>query len=468
MLVNSGRNINRDMAFSAFPTVGMRAVGGGGIPFRIVLGVERREMATSAGPLLRVARRGRGSRRPMTTLKHEYSKHWSRKEVGGTAILALAASGTVLAASSSGSSSSDSGLGYSFSFFGQGGAGGGGPSPGKFFSSLFIAAPLVDEVLPGTKEDSSEQPIPGSLDVSTRALKGRRRNMEDQFFVGEGGRVAAVFDGHGGGDVSLYLREQFFGRLQKHLRRKQWEDQDVPSSTYTPTLSSHVSALRSALDDIESEVVADEKFEYQGSTAVVVTIHETGKEPVQQQQQEQQQQRRTLVTANLGDSRATLSRNRKALDLTRDHKPHDERERARITAMGETVEWDNYAKVHRVKDLSVSRAIGDRDAKPYVSGEAEIMHYPVAEDSDEFVIIATDGLWDVFTSQEAVTFVHKCMNMAPPAGFSTDDIGRLKYTRRKNMSRYLANEAFKRRSGDNICVVVVWLQPLDFKPSCTP
>lgn len=287
--------------------------------------------------------------------------------------------------------------------------------------------------------------------------------MEDQYYIGDGGRLAAVFDGHGGGDVSQYLREELHNRLQKHSKRKQWEEQpdkednkSTSPKAYVPTLSSHVSALRSALEDIESEVIQGDRFEYQGSTAVVVTIHESV------------DGHRTLVTANLGDSRATLSRNGKALDLTRDHKPHDERERARITAMGETVEWDNYAKVHRVKDLSVSRAIGDRDAKPYVSGDAEIKHYPIATDTDEFVIIASDGLWDVMTSQEAVTFVRKCMRSRPPRGVSSDDIDRLKYTRRKNMSRYLANEALKRRSGDNICVLVVWLQPLDFKPSCTP
>ena len=283
--------------------------------------------------------------------------------------------------------------------------------------------------------------------------------MEDQYFIGDGGRVTAVFDGHGGADVARYLRGQFFARLQKHLRRKQWEEQDDDSSSTTPTppyippLSSHVTALRSALQDLESEVLARRHWDYQGSTAAIVTLHQTP------------DGHRTLVSANLGDSRAVLSRNGTAVNLTRDHKPDDPLERNRILSLGEMVEWDNYAKVHRVRNLSLSRAIGDKDAKPYVSPDAEIQHFPVMESSDEFVVVASDGLWDVMTSQEAVEFVQQYME--PPHGLATDDIQRLQFTRRKNVSRHLAREALKRGSGDNICVVTVWLQPLDYRPSYT-
>jgi serine/threonine protein phosphatase PrpC len=212
-----------------------------------------------------------------------------------------------------------------------------------------------------------------------------------------------------------------------------------------------VSALRQAFTAIDTEVLKLDEMQYQGSTAVAVTVHEG------------ENGSRTLVSANVGDSRAILCRKGAAVDLTRDHKPTDERERARIHAMGEHIEWDNYSKVHRIKNLSLSRAVGDRFAKPVVSGEAEIKIFPVRDD-DDFIVLASDGLWDVMTSDQVVQFVNKKLDAIAPTGKMGDGVEdiakRLKDVRRKNMSRYVATEALKRGSADNICVLIVWLKPM--------
>jgi serine/threonine protein phosphatase PrpC len=268
--------------------------------------------------------------------------------------------------------------------------------------------------------------------------------MEDEFFIANGGRFAAVFDGHGGGGVSATLRERLFGLVCHHLKRKKWEEQDDISKKRA-SISCHVAALRSAFEDIDDQVLEDDSLQYQGSTAVAVVVHE-GEDGV-----------RTLLSANVGDSRAILSRRGRAVDLTRDHKPNDEREKARIMSMGETIEWDQYCKVHRVRNLSLSRAIGDRFAKPVVSGQVEIKHYSVLE-GDEFVLLASDGLWDVMSSQDAVSYVNERLDQPPPGGLmGPEDAERLKFTRRKNMSRYVATEAIKRGTADNVCVLIVWL-----------
>ena len=132
--------------------------------------------------------------------------------------------------------------------------------------------------------------------------------------------------------------------------------------------------------------------------------------------------------------------------------------------MGEKIEWDHYCKVHRVRNLSLSRAMGDRFAKPAVSGEVEIKQFPVKDDEDEFLLLASDGLWDVMTSQEAVSYVHKRLQAPPKDGADITceaDLASLTYLRRKNMSRFVANEALRRGSGDNISVVIVWLAEVD-------
>lgn len=310
--------------------------------------------------------------------------------------------------------------------------------------------------------------------------------MEDEFIVVGGGRFAAVFDGHGGAGVSQYLRDNLHLILSEQLEqqkknqgkkfrgdlkafmfgkglKKNKEDSkisDDQSDNSTPKkhdlsgmgqlpVSAVAIALRDSFDQVDKEILANDEYEYQGSTAVAVAVHEANDGS------------RTLLSANIGDSRGVLSRSGKAVDLTRDHKPNDDKEKARILAMGEKIEWDHYCKVHRVRNLSLSRAVGDRFAKPAVSGEVEIQRFPVQDGNDEFIVLASDGLWDVMSSQEVVSYVHKRLHAAPKDGAdikTEEDMQSLKYLRRKNMSRFIANEALRRGSGDNISVVIVWLK----------
>jgi len=313
--------------------------------------------------------------------------------------------------------------------------------------------------------------------------------MEDEYFVADGGRFAAVFDGHGGSGVSQYLKRQLYPSLRHFLHLKHWEESDddeidnnavggldddeggaggavtptsndpsVPSSpqalllhrrlshrrSHRPSLSCHVAALRAAFEQVEHDVLHDDNLEFQGSTAVAVVVYESD------------EGHRTLLSANVGDSRAVLSRNGRAVELTRDHKPNDEKEKARIMALGETIEWDQDCKVHRVRNLSLARAIGDRYAKPAVSPEVEIQHFPVSEDQDEFVVIASDGLWDVMSSQDAVTFVHRHLQKELQNA-SPENADNYRLVLRRNMAKFLAREAIRKGSSDNVSVLLVWL-----------
>ena len=272
--------------------------------------------------------------------------------------------------------------------------------------------------------------------------------MEDEYFVADGGRFAAVFDGHGGGGVSQYLKRRLYKQLGESLKELHDEERITsPQHKESPSLACLASALRDAFTRIEDDVMQDDALHYQGSTAVAVFLHDN------------EAGYRTVMSANVGDSRAILSRAGQAIDLTTDHKPNEEREKARIMRMGETIEWDRFAKVHRVRNLSLSRAIGDRYAKPIVSGEVEIKHFPVLDDRDEFILLASDGLWDAMTSQDVVTFVHERIEneLRKHEAMDSQERESYKLVLRKNMAKNVAYEAFKRGSADNICVVMVWL-----------
>ncbi|CAJ1959279.1 unnamed protein product [Cylindrotheca closterium] len=296
----------------------------------------------------------------------------------------------------------------------------------------------AEEDIRRLETDSSRYPH----QVSIAALQGERWTMEDTCSVESGGRFVAVFDGHGGSAVSTMLRDHLYRIYRKKLVEIHGADVsgNGAEGIRTPTASSHVQAISEAIQKVEAKVMTREDLVYQGSTAVAVIMHVD------------KDKKRTILAANVGDSRAVLSRSGKAVPLTRDHKPSDERERARLRAIGVEIEWDPYGQLFRVCDLSLSRAIGDRFAKPAVSSETEISRFPLLGKNDEFVILASDGLWDVMSSQETVDFVHQRLsNLRRHQSVQNHSEERFK------VAEQLAKEALERGSADNVCVLILWL-----------
>ncbi|KAM3248074.1 putative protein phosphatase 2C 75 [Capsicum annuum] len=106
----------------------------------------------------------------------------------------------------------------------------------------------------------------------------------------------------------------------------------------------------------------------------------------------------TIIVANCDDSRAVLSRSGSAIPLSYDHKPDRGEERARIEACGGRVVFADGARVEGI--LSISRAIGDNYLKPYITSEPE-MTFTKREAEYECLILASDGFWDVISSEVA-------------------------------------------------------------------
>lgn len=103
--------------------------------------------------------------------------------------------------------------------------------------------------------------------------------------------------------------------------------------------------------------------------------------------QEKSARQRVLYTANVGDARAVLCRNGKALRLSYDHKGSDENEGKRIANAGGLV-LNN--RVNGV--LAVTRALGDSYLKDLVTGHPYTTETVIQPEADEFVILACDGV----------------------------------------------------------------------------
>jgi protein phosphatase 1L len=89
--------------------------------------------------------------------------------------------------------------------------------------------------------------------------------------------------------------------------------------------------------------------------------------------------------------------------LSSDHKPNRPDELSRITKLGGKVMHWGIWRLQGV--LAVSRAIGDVSLQPYVTCEPEITKRIISDDEDMFIVLATDGVWDVLSNEDAAKCV---------------------------------------------------------------
>jgi len=110
-----------------------------------------------------------------------------------------------------------------------------------------------------------------------------------------------------------------------------------------------------------------------------------------------------VYVANAGDCRAVLvKRGGKAVALSEDHKPNLPRESKRIKESGGHVYFDGSWRVEGI--LAVARALGDMLLKPYVTATPDVVEHEVSDD-DLYLILASDGLWDTISNEEAARIV---------------------------------------------------------------
>ncbi|KDO64015.1 hypothetical protein CISIN_1g045213mg, partial [Citrus sinensis] len=210
-----------------------------------------------------------------------------------------------------------------------------------------------------------------------------------------------VYDGHGGSRTSEYLRNHLFKNLSSHP--------DFIEDTKT--------AIVEVFTNTDENYLSEEKGQQgdTGSTASTAVLLGD-----------------RLVVANVGDSRVVASRAGSAIPLSVDHKPDPADERQRIEDAGGFVIWAGTWRVGGV--LPVSRAFGDKLLKQYVVAEPEIQEEEI--DGIDFIIVASDGLWNVISNEEAVAMVEHI-------------------TDAEAASRKLITDAYARGSSDNITCVVV-------------
>jgi len=238
-----------------------------------------------------------------------------------------------------------------------------------------------------------------------------RKSMEDEHLcIGEFGTssqlFAAVYDGHGGREVVELIKKHLHGNILREMKVSEPKD-----------------ALKKAFEDTDNQIkeMVGQKGTSSGCTAVVAIIT---KHP----------RHRELTVANIGDSRAILCRNNKAIRLTYEHKASDEAEKQRITSLKGMVIQNKVGGV-----LSVTRAFGDYELKEsgWISNEPHISSISLTED-DTFLILACDGLFDVLQDQHVIDAIGPESNP-------------------NNAAERLVTQALSKGTTDNVSVVVLRL-----------
>ncbi|KAL0340845.1 UNVERIFIED_CONTAM: putative protein phosphatase 2C 33 [Sesamum radiatum] len=128
-----------------------------------------------------------------------------------------------------------------------------------------------------------------------------------------------------------------------------------------------------------------------------------------------------LVIGNVGDSRAVLgtrdeNNSLTAVQLTVDLKPNLPAEEERIRkCKGRVFALQDEPDVARVwlpnsnaPGLAMARAFGDFCLKEFGLISVPEISYRRITDKDEFVVLATDGIWDVLSNEEVVDIVGSC------------------------------------------------------------
>lgn len=277
----------------------------------------------------------------------------------------------------------------------------------------------------------------------------------------------AIFDGHAGPDAAVMASKLLHKLIEEKLNGVKdfifeiagpTKGQLGESKHDSKSISIHslvIGALEQSFISMDQQII-DEKQNYtiSGGCAVIVALFLLGK----------------LYIANAGDCRAIYCNKKVTVQLSNDMTPHYERQRIMIQAMtrpeliGEDFTYNEYTRritrndigkrilyrgpmmtgwSYKVADeddlkvplifklggksrlmqtIGVSRGFGDHDLrvfdsriylKPLLSAVPEVKVFDLKSNVEDAVLVmASDGLWDVITTEDVRTTVYNVLNQS--------------------------------------------------------
>jgi len=224
----------------------------------------------------------------------------------------------------------------------------------------------------------------GNCVFVTAAMQGWRPSMEDRYSnevdVKNSTLFFSVYDGHAGSTTAQQLSEQLHHMVKQ---TPQYKHGDIPG------------ACTDGFVEMDSQLNSDQRLsdDISGSTGIMLILDGDNH----------------FYAASVGDSKCIISCQGLAQELSYDHLPTNPDEYLRIKKAGGFV---NHDRVNG--SLAMSRAFGDfifkqneelSSIQQAVTCKPEVHHRDLNNQHDEFMVLASDGVWEVLTPQQVVDFI---------------------------------------------------------------
>ena len=220
------------------------------------------------------------------------------------------------------------------------------------------------------KEDQNVK-CRNTMEDMSKSVDKFGRDSDQGFFT--------LYDGHGGSDVAKYCKDRMPDLFEKILSSNKDKNKD-------PNFIENM--LTTVFQKIDEELKLTDS-ENNGSTATVVYITK------EKDNSSINNFRKVAYCANVGDSRCTLITSYGAKRLSYDHKASDMNEAMRINNSGGIIFG---GRVYG--QLILTRALGDHSLKKYGVICTPYVSKHIISERDKYLVIASDGVWDVITDED--------------------------------------------------------------------
>jgi len=261
------------------------------------------------------------------------------------------------------------------------------------------------------------------IDSGAAEDKGRRDYMEDYHILLEKVEKASpstvsfygIYDGHGGEESAQIVQKKLHYSI---FNNGKWKEKNFEEAITEGFMSTDRIVIQRTNHRLDSS----------GSTAVIALIVD-----------------HTLYIANVGDSEAIIAiKEGQSSDLrtqivTNLHRASNIDEKKRVLQLG-----GNFLFGRLGGTLSVTRAFGDFEFKEPKSKANFVTSKPFINKIEltpahKFLVLASDGLWDVFDKEDVTKFVVTAHSNGLNA---------------KQIAQMLVEEAIKKGSMDNVSAII--------------
>lgn len=292
---------------------------------------------------------------------------------------------------------------------------------------------------PITKQNSGIKKIPNAY-VGYSTMQGWRKEMEDAHLIEqleEEKSILGVYDGHQGNQVSQFCANEMATTLMGTTSYGQsYEDALIEAYLQLDSQMKTTEGMKKLAEIKKTENYDNHMLVHGfcdmsqdiGTTALTAIIDE-----------------HLMTIANVGDSRAVMLKNDEVIQLTTDHKPSIKSEMERIQSCGGVI------RNNRVNgNLSLTRALGDHqfkkgnDVNKYlISPIPEITNVDL-DGSEELVVMACDGVWDVMSNEEVINHIKEGLENNHQLDFICEEI----------LKKCLSDNPYEHPGSDNMTLII--------------